>query len=254
MVFAVNDLGQYVGQFTDAGQAGHALWFDGRQLRALDADGVIGTARRSSAFSINNLGQIAGSYTDAAGGKHGFVYSFGHVATLDYPGAVSTAAYGLNDEGEVIGVYHDSAGAEHAFRLRGGVYRRDDLTAGITVPLAINDWGEIVGELTPDANTIGQGFRQRGDHFTTFAAPGAPANSTYLISINNRDQMLGVWFDAAGEANNFVVSERGTVTPFALPPSFAALATSAQTLNDLGVLVGWFSDASGDHGFIARRP
>jgi probable HAF family extracellular repeat protein len=253
-IFAVNDVGQYVGQFADAAHAGHAFLFDGRQLSVLDADGVIGTASRSSAFSINNFGQIAGSYTDAAGKKHGFVDSFGHVATLDYPGAVSTAAYGINDEGDVIGVYHDSAGAVHAFRLHGGVYRTDDLTAaGITVPLAINDLGEIVGELTPDADTTGQGFRQRGGGFTTFDAPGAPANSTYLISINNRDQMIGVWFDAAGDANNFVVSESGKVTQFTLPASFAALAVSAQTINDLDVLVGWFTDAGGDHGFIARR-
>jgi hypothetical protein len=81
----------------------------------------------------------------------------------------------------------------------------------------------------------------------------APANTTYLVSINNREQIIGAWFDAANNVNNnFVVSESGNVTPFALPASFGAQYISAQTINDLDVLVGWFTDATGDHGFIAR--
>jgi hypothetical protein len=48
--------------------------------------------------------EVVGSYGDPAG-THGFVYSGDRYTSLDYPGAVSTEAWGINGHGEVVGTY-----------------------------------------------------------------------------------------------------------------------------------------------------
>jgi probable HAF family extracellular repeat protein len=253
VLFALNDRGESVGSFYTP--AAHAMRFDGQQFHAIDPDGVIGTSPKSHAYSINNRDDIAGSYQDAGGVLHGFVFHApsGQLDVLDHPSGNPTEAFGVNDLGEVIGVYY--VGDEtHAFRWRRGVYRAADLPGGSTTPFSINDRGEIVGEIVDVAGTLGHGFREACDgKVTRFDAPGAPANSTFFISINNRDQVLGAYQDAAGNFNNFVL-DRGALQPFDLPSSFGATAVSAQTINDQGGIVGYYSDEQGvNHGFAAVR-
>jgi hypothetical protein len=80
--------------------------------------------------------------------------------------------------------------------------------------------------------------------FTLHAAPGAPPQSTFFISINNRREVLGAWVDAEGNNMNFL-RRQSTYAPVVLPASFGATFTSAQTLNDLNDIVGYYADASG---------
>ena len=54
---------------------------------------------------------------------------------------------------------------------------------------------------------------------TTFNAPGAPANSSFLISINNLDETLGGYADASGNVHNLLTVE-GHAEPLDLPASF----------------------------------
>src|SRR5262249_51259500 len=122
-----------------------------------------------------------------------------------------------------------------------------------TNPLSINDRGEIVGEDIDVAGTVGHGYRQaRNGAITKYDAPGAPPDSTYFISINNRDQILGSYFDESFDAFHFIL-DHGVATPFELPESAGATTVTAQTLNDLGQIVGYYTDAAGaTHGFLAR--
>ena len=251
-VFAINNLGQFVGAFWDASGAAHAMFFDGRKLQPLDADGLLGKSPASWAYSINNRGQIAGRYRDASGAVHGYVFSCARVSTIDFPGAASTEAYGINDWGDVIGVFGDSAGESHAFLRHDGVYSQADLPDGMTVPLSINDRREIAGEFADVPGTVGHGYlRWASGAFRTFDAPEAPADSTFFISINNRNEVLGEYYLSDGY-QNFVLAH-GQWAPFDLPAESAPTYVSAQTINDLGDIVGWFDDAQGEHGFLATR-
>jgi probable HAF family extracellular repeat protein len=253
IIFAVNDRGHYVGAFAD--QAGsHAMYYDGQSLQPLDPIGVVGKSAKSHAYSLNTWDAIAGSYTDASGVLHGFVMHHGQLTHVDYPGGFPTEAYGINDLGRVIGVYYTADGNFHAFTLDNGVYRATDIAGAVTtIPLSINDRDQVVGEVIDVANTVGHGFTEQCDGaITRYDAPGAPANSTFFISINNLDQILGAYFDAAGNQNNFLL-ERGTLVPFTLPASFGATYISAQTINDWGAIVGFYTDGKNvNHGFIAR--
>jgi len=75
---------------------------------------------------------------------------------------------------------------------------------------------------------------------------------TFFISINNRDQILGSYFDAQDNIHNFI--HRGSrYVSFDLPASFGAVYVSAQTINDLEDIVGYYFDANFvAHGFVAK--
>jgi probable HAF family extracellular repeat protein len=251
-LYAVNNQGQYVGASIDAGGTDHAVFFDGKTFSLLNPNGVVGT-NFSFALSLNLRGDIVGGYIDGSNAAHGFLYNGGNVTDIDFPGASGTYAYGINDRREIIGVYADAAQNQHAFLLRDGVYKNNDLAGGVvTVPFSINDFSEIVGEFANVASTVGHGYLElNSKKFVTFDAPGAPPNSTYFISINNFNQILGTWLDANQINHNFLLS-LGRLRNFDLPKSFHATNLSVQTLNDGGEIVGFYFDAQNvQHGFVA---
>ena len=249
-LFAINDKRQYVGASIDANGTNHAIYFDGNTLSLLDPDGVVGT-NFSFALSLNLQGEIVGGYVDTLNVSHGFLYSRGNVTTIDYPGAAGTFAFGINDRDEIIGIYSDSSG-QHAFLRRDGAFKTIDLAGGVTTPFSINDWGEIVGQYENVANTTGHGYLELNNgKFTTYDAPQAPPNSTFFISINNFNHILGAWLDTNSTFHNFLLVD-GKYRSFNLPQSFRPSQVSAQTINDFGDIVGWFADPQKvQHGFLA---
>jgi hypothetical protein len=258
-IYAVNDLGQFVGAEKDTTGAHHAIFDDGIHLRLLDPSGLIGTSGESWAFSINNRDDIAGAYTDAAGALHGYVrHADKSITRIDFPDAIDTQAFGVNDLGTVIGLYADAQGNSHSFVVHEGHYRNIDLPGGTpsfgTIPLSINDFGEIVGEFIRTEGTNGFGFLRKPDgRFTLTTAPGSAPEQTYFISINNRQQILGAFADSAGVQHNFLKTG-SNFRPFDLPARFGASFVSAQTVNDLDEIVGYYLDASSvAHGFVATR-
>lgn len=254
-IFALNNAGQFVGSEQDAAGANHAIFDDGEQLQLLDLS-ALGPIGRSFALSINNRGDIAGAYRDLNGVSHGYVrHADGTVSHIDFPGASGTQAFGVNDHGTVIGIYFDAQANTHAFVRRGGQYRNADLPGGgITTPFSVNDREQIAGEYTTDPLLNGFGYLQSRDgRFELTTAPGSVPEGTFFISINNREQILGAYADAAGVQRNFLLTE-GTYHPFDLPARFAPSLVSAQTVNDRDDIVGYYNDASGiAHGFVASR-
>jgi uncharacterized membrane protein len=252
-LYAINDLRQYVGSKRDAQAIHAAIWNDGKQLQLLDL-GALGPFKESWALSINTHADIAGFYIDLDGMQHGYLrHGDGTVEAMDFPGGVNTQSYGVNDRGTVIGVYQDAGGAPHAFERIKGVYKTIDLPGGaVTTPLSVNNSNVIVGEFQPTVDVTGRGFVLNPDGtFTLHNAPGAPDESTLFISINNRREVLGTWYDADGNANNFL-RKQAKYKAVALPDSFGSTFTSAQTINDLDDIVGYYADASGfAHGWTA---
>ncbi len=254
-LYAINDHGQFVGAEKDSAGKHHAIVGRGVRLAQLDPSGTIGTSVESWAFSINGHGDIAGAIVDAAGANHGFVRrASSAIELVDFPGASGTQAFGINDHGSVIGIYFDAAGKQHAFTLRHGRYQTADLPDTlVTYPLSINNEEEIAGEAVKTPDTVGFGYLQhRGGRIELATAPGSAPEQTYFVSINNRREVLGGYFDVAGNIFNFI--RRGSdYTPFDLPASFGAVYVSAQTINDRGDIVGYWFDASFvAHGFVAR--
>lgn len=84
--------------------------------------------------------------------------------SLDYPGAVSTALYGMNSRGDMVGTYENPANFFHGFVYKNGTFTSiDGPGAAFTEIRGINDEGDIVGTfITLDAvlaNAPGGGFQ-----------------------------------------------------------------------------------------------
>jgi uncharacterized membrane protein len=94
----LNDVGQIVGQFTDA-TGSHGFVYSAGSLRTIDVPGV----RDTGALAINNAGQIVGVFFDPKGIGHGFLDVDGTLSTIDFPGAFFTDARGINDAGDIVG-------------------------------------------------------------------------------------------------------------------------------------------------------
>ncbi|HEY2513685.1 MAG TPA: hypothetical protein VGI39_22605 [Polyangiaceae bacterium] len=255
IVFAINDLGQAVGQYTDAAKATHGFEVQGGHFTRLDASGVLAKSTSSHTYALNNVGDIAGSYADASNVLHGVILHEGTILPVQYPNGLPTEAYGVNDWGQVIGVYSTDDGNLHAFQhsLFTGTYVSTDIPGALTtVPLSINDRGETVGYYLTVAGTTGQGFIRAPDGTVkTYDVPGALPNSTFLISVNNLDAWVGGDTDAAGNVTNLLIKGNNVQT-LELPASFGASYQSFQTINDEGAIVGYYNDAAGlSHGFLA---
>jgi len=121
----VNDRGQVVGGYVDAGGRVHGyLWDEGR-FTTIDVPGSVAT----QAGDINNRGEIVGLYGDdpddptGATGAHGFLLSRDDFTTFDAPGVAFTQPSGINNRGQIVGsAISDPDGTEiHGFLWAKGV-------------------------------------------------------------------------------------------------------------------------------------
>ena len=100
-VFGINDSGEIVGFFREAGRSGHGFLRSATgAFTAIDVPG----AATTSALKINRVGQIVGTFVDARGKFHGFLRApTGTVTSIDVPGAIGTYAQGINNAGQIVG-------------------------------------------------------------------------------------------------------------------------------------------------------
>jgi hypothetical protein len=104
-IFGINNLGQTVGYYVDAGGA-HGYFKNGGSLTTLDALGT----NRTYAEAVNDSGTVAGYFNFnlvSQNYNHGFVYSGGVYQQVDVPGALETEILGINDAGQIVGYYFD---------------------------------------------------------------------------------------------------------------------------------------------------
>ena len=141
----VNDRGEIVGVFQDAGPGEHSFLYKAGNYEPLTYPGATETA----AQGINNSGQVVGSFPDVAG-THGFVYleNVGVFSPpLNCPTGIMTTIRGINNGGQIVGGCFDAQGHEHPFLYIAGALHRI-LIPGATSASAnsVNDRGQIVGD------------------------------------------------------------------------------------------------------------
>jgi hypothetical protein len=238
--------------------------------------------------AINDFGVIAGGYVDNNFVQHALLRTpDGKVISYDAPGAgktpgnpantsplgdylyqgTSIAGYspGLNEWGAVTSAYLDENNVYHGYlRSPGGVITDFDapgagqgFTQG-TIPLGLNDLGVITGFYL-DSNNVYHGFLGSPGHFTDFDAPGADTTDTYYgtepESLNDFGAITGSYLDASGVWHGFLRSPNGTFTKLDAPGADLTPGnfngTFPSQINLLGVIVGYYTDASAvAHGFV----
>jgi probable HAF family extracellular repeat protein len=191
----INDRGQIVGAYSTLTNKNHAfptrgfLW-DAGVATMIDVPGALHTG----ANGINNSGRIVGDYVDANGVGHGFIREpDGNFTTIDIPGATSTGISDINDHGQMTGLYVDADGKSHGFLWDNGVVTNIDAPGATlaTLPLGINNRGDIVGGYFDDARR--HGFVFSDGKFTTTTASGAFVE-TFPFDIDDRGQIVGFYF------------------------------------------------------------
>ena len=117
----INNLGQCVGNYTDAAHPASAHGFfrdaDGTLTYPIDAPGSFLTVL----FDINDQGRMVGRYYDHAQVAHALLVlspSPTKFVSYDYPGSTFTSFNGINRHGLICGRYLDSSGIYHGIIAR----------------------------------------------------------------------------------------------------------------------------------------
>jgi hypothetical protein len=221
------------------------------------------TAPTQGTFPLSNniAGQIVGYVNNF---NNGFVGTAGGTITsFDVAKAFETTAESINSAGVIAGNWEDANGAHHGFVRApdGKITSFDGPDAGTnagqgTFPQSINTAGVIVGNCHCKGD---DGFVRAADGtITKFEAPGA--SETFAFSINTEGVIAGYYGDNGSPHpvyHGFVRSASGTITTFDAPGagtsenSVYVQGTFALSINDNGVIAGYYVDASeGYHGFV----
>ena len=211
---------------------------------------------------ISPQGDIVGDIIDSTTFvAHGFILSRRKHTRVDFPGAAGTNLGGISPSGELSGNtcsdpacgFFGAANTTRSFvRSTTGVFTIFD-PPGATSSSAstVNPSGAVVGSYTDAVGELFHGYLLKNGTYTTIDFPGAP-NGTFADGGNPQNNVIGVYFDAAGTGHGFVLSD-STYTSFDYPEAGVQL-TEATGINPGGVIVGLFVDSAGvSHGFI-RTP
>jgi uncharacterized membrane protein len=254
-IFGINDRGEVVGSYRDAAFQSHGFFRDAASNFA-PVDVPFLNASNTTAYGLNNQGQIVGSYnTGAFQNLHGFVLQQGQFHAIDVPfsGSSNTEAFGINGQGEIVGGYFLSSmrgGSEHGFLDSSGVFTSLEVpSAELTEVNGISNTALIVGSFS-DANFNQHGFVLKEGLFQVIDDPSA-TNGTRAFGVNDLGQIVGDYFTAefGGRVHGFLL-DAGVFNAIDVPFR-GSFNTVVRGINDRGDLVGLFSDAQGEHGFIA---
>jgi len=249
-IFGINDRGEVVGSYRDAAFQSHGFFRDAMgNFSPVDAPFL--DANNTTAYDLNNQGEIVGSYnTGAFQNLHGFVLEQGQFHPIDvpFPGSSNTQAIGINGQSEIVGGYF--GGSEHGFLDSGGVFTSLQFPSAATAEAnGINNTAQIVGDFL-DTSFNQHGFVLYDGVFQSIDDPSG-TNGTAAFDVNDLGQIVGDYFTGA-----FVAGIHGFLLDAGIfntidVPFPGSFNTVVRGINNLGDLAGLFSDAQGEHGFIA---
>jgi hypothetical protein len=237
---------------------------------------------------ITNAGLVVGFYLDTTGLGHGFQFANNKFKAINFPGATDTRIYGINSKNGMVGWYIDSSGVTHGFMDSAGTFTTiDPPNTELTNAWTITDSGEVVGTYVDSTTGAYTGFTLVNGTYTPYSAPNSIL--TEITGLNAQGQEVGIWDDDSGNEHGFVlvgtrfieiahdtvtaadrINRESTIVglygastsgPFSgyelankkyttvMYPS--STETRVRGINDLGIIVGRYTDSSGViHGMM----
>jgi hypothetical protein len=203
---------------------------------------------------INDEGVVVGLWFAADGSEVGFIrspdgrFSTPIVDPNDNTGV--TVLRAINDEGVIAGFYGANAG--NGFLLTEGKFRTVDFPSAVSTALrGINNLGDVSGGYSIvdlDADEFGFIIPRRGPPIS-FKLPDPSATGIVPGGINDLRQLVGYYTDATSTLVGFLRQPSGQFVTIVFP---GALSTQVYGINDCGIMVGVWGDASTAHGFYGR--
>jgi hypothetical protein len=203
---------------------------------------------------INDEGLVTGSWTAADGSVVGFIrFPDGRITTpILHPddNTRTTVLRAVNDEGVIAGFY--GANVSNGFLLTEGKFQTVDFPGAVATALrGINNLGAVSGTYSiVDLNADEFGFiiPRRGPAIS-FKLPDPSGTGIVVGGINDLRQLVGYYTDATPALVGFLRQPTGQFVSIIFP---GALSTQVYGLNDCGIVVGVWGDASTAHGFYGR--
>jgi hypothetical protein len=161
-------------------------------------------------LGVNDHNIAVGFYNDGSGNSHGYTYD---IATGTYSPdikasatASSTVAAAINNSGEIAGFFTDATGT-HGFLDNGGMFNTVNAPgASQTDLLGLNNRGLAVGFDIVNGVTHGIVFNINSYTFATLTDPNATGGVTNFNGINDLNQIVGFYVDAAGNNHGLLVT------------------------------------------------
>ena len=253
------------GQVSTAGT--HGFLLQNGVYTQLDVPGASGTTPRG----ISSNGTVVGQYS-VAGVTHAFTYSILD-GTFTYPIDVPTALFdnlgtpkhtlgvGINPQGELVGCYHEDniamttmhgwlRGLDGEFRELVTPHASSDTTSHDpdTMNNGISATGEIVGIYFRSGVSY---IADQGGVVTTFTVGN---HLTHAYGVNARGDVVGFYFTTFGgtmpvDPSGFLRTREGNYRGYVVQ---GASTTQIWGINDMGNIVGQYTDGTGTHGFVFR--
>jgi len=217
------------------------------QFQNIDFPGAASTF----ADGLNNHGQIVGAYLDSQGNLHGYLQDGSNFQTIDFPNASGTFPTAISNSGAIVGEYADASGQGHGFTLIDGTFTTVDFPGSIFSSIIdINDRGDLVGIYELPGPSV-HGFLQDKNGLTSIDDPDQAfvIPFTQAFGINNRENILGAFPDAAGNTHGFSLFH-GAFQTIDVP---GAGTTTPEGLNENNAMVGIYTDLDAvQHGYVQR--
>lgn len=236
----INNIGQIVGVTSDINGNTGAFEYDNGTYKSLPG---------SSANGINNNGQIVGNTGD---GRGYIIDNIGTVSYFNMPSGLNdsniilhSVATGINDSGKVSG-YTPWFGLGEG-PARGFVYANGnmDFLSNQGGFYGINNSDKIVGNA--GRNGVGA-FEYNNGIFQNLPQVSGYENAYVgATGINNNGLVVGYFTKGDGTAHGFIYDG----SSYSIIDKPNAAITIITGVNDLGYLVGSFTDNTGAHGFLA---
>ncbi len=262
-LLGINNSGMIAGYFGDGTVVPNNgfTWTAGGGFVAENVTGAVQT----QVIGINNSGTTVGFSVDAAGNNTGFVHnSSGFTSPIMDPATPSTPPatnqlLGVNDHNLAAGFYVTSGGTPQGYIYNIASKSFTNLPgAAPTTATGINNAGDVAGIAVIAGNN--EGLYYNGKTTSYFEAPGS--TNTGFFGLNNNGLAVGYYVDAAGLTHglvfNVLTGSWSTVddpnASSSTTPAFGVTGTTINGINDLGQLVGFYSDGTHVNGFVASTP
>jgi probable HAF family extracellular repeat protein len=192
-----------------------------------------------------------------AGGNGTKSYTYSNFQALNL-GYDLTYANGINDDNQgVDGGLGQIAGYGYTSNSIGYLLDQDtgltDITYGAdTVAYGVNNPHQVVGYYGPDSlvgHQQGLLYDKNSNSYSTIDYLGGGAVATGAIGVNDDVQIVGWYFDGAGNYHGFL-DDAGNFSSI----DNSATYTEADGVNGVGQVVGWYSDSRNhNHAFLYQN-
>lgn len=192
----------------------------------------------TAAVDLNNAGQVAiNNLGSDVPFRMGSIDDGTRSESIGTLGGAESFIHGLNNRGEAVGQSSTAAGVNHAFLYAGGRMRDLTVDHGIDSAVALNDSGDIAGQVGDRAAVL------RADG--TLDVFGPP--SSRAAAINSAGDVAG-YYAAPGAGDHAFLYAGGAFGDLGTPGGAFSVAAA---LNDAGAVVGYgFTAAGRQHAFF----